>query len=245
MTNLTQVPSMTEVSEVSEVAAQESENHTGMDEQTSEEHTAEKETHHEYLAAPSTTGEPSPHHFDTLDPQDILPTVDIEHNEVQSNYTTDAVDTSDDVNPEPTTNNEKRKYSQLPEEQHLEPQSDTRPNKRSKRDANQTNGQFGDFPTVGEKSARTKPLLSKPNTTQAKHRSTDFSHRSMVEDIAAAQSKAQQPSFSTDNNREKALKDLMGHVPEPKKPKARKDASWFNEACRAFTGRSLKPQSGA
>ncbi|THY48497.1 hypothetical protein D6C99_05450 [Aureobasidium pullulans] len=194
---------------------------------------------------PSTTEEPSSHHFDTLDPQDTLPTVDIEHNEVQSNYTTDAVDTSDDVNPEPTTNNEKRKYSQLPEEQHLEPLSDNHLNKRLKRDASPTTGQIDDFPTVGEKSARTKPLLSKPNTTQFKHRSTDFSHRSMVEDIAAAQSKAQQPSFSTDNNREKALKDLMGHVPEPKKPKARKDASWFNEACRAFTGRSLKPQSGA
>ncbi|THY18645.1 hypothetical protein D6D02_02738, partial [Aureobasidium pullulans] len=245
MTNLTQVPSMTEVSEVSEVAAQESESPTGMDDQVSEEHTAETEAHNEYLAAPSTTEEPSPHHFDTLDPQDTLPTVDIEHNEVQSNYTTDAVDTSDDVNPEPTTNNEKRKYSQLPEEQHLEPLSDNHLNKRLKRDASPTTGQIDDFPTVGEKSARTKPLLSKPNTTQFKHRSTDFSHRSMVEDIAAAQSKAQQPSFSTDNNREKALKDLMGHVPEPKKPRARKDASWFNEACRAFTGRSLKPQNGA
>ncbi|THX68981.1 hypothetical protein D6D04_10426 [Aureobasidium pullulans] len=245
MTEVSEVPEVPEVSEVSEVAAQESETPAGMDNQASEEHTAEIEAHNEYLAAPSTTAGPSSHHSDTLDPQDTLLTVDIEHNEVQSNYTTDAVDTSDDVNPEPTTNNEKRKHSQLPEEQHLEPQSDTRPNKRSKRDANQTNGQIDKSPTIRKKSARTKPLLSKPKMTQPKHRSTDLTHRSMVEDIAAAQGKAQQPSFSTDNNREKALKDLMGHVPESKKPKARKDAAWFNEACRGFTGRSLKPKNGA
>jgi SNF2 family DNA or RNA helicase len=129
--------------------------------------------------------------------------------------------------------NGKRKLS---DEHSISPQFDCRTSKRARKSKDYDSAAIGEAEQSSTKGKEKTP----------KQRTIGLSDRSMVGDVAIGQSRAPQPTFSTDNRRDDALKDLIGNVPESQKRNARKDVPWFKEACRSFTGyRSLEPENGA
>ena len=129
--------------------------------------------------------------------------------------------------------NEKRNSS---DEHSTSPQFDCRTSKRTRKSKDHGSAAISEAEQFSTRAKEKNPT----------RRTIGFSDRSMVGDVAIGQSRAPQPTFSTDDIRDNALKDLIGNVPESQKRNAGKDVPWFKEACRSFTGyRSLKPENGA